>query len=213
MVVAILGVLKAGGAYVPLDPAYPAERLAFMLEDSRVPVLLTQERWRRCREPARLILLDWSEVRGESGEARGVAVSPEHPAYVIYTSGSTGQPKGVVVHHGNVVAALHGHRALVRLRRRGRLDAVPLLRLRLLGLGDLGRPAPRRPAGGGAVLGEPLAGGLPRAAGDGAGDGAQPDAVGVPPADLGRGVGARRRGAASPCATWSSAARRWSRRA
>ena len=52
MVVSVLAVLKAGGAYVPLDPAYPAERLAFMLADAAVPVLVTQERCARRSPPA-----------------------------------------------------------------------------------------------------------------------------------------------------------------
>ncbi|HEX6901809.1 MAG TPA: non-ribosomal peptide synthase/polyketide synthase, partial [Thermoanaerobaculia bacterium] len=86
MVAAILGVLKAGAAYVPLDPAYPEERLAYMIEDSRVQVVLTS--------------LD--AVEGDASDPV-VRVSAEHPAYVIYTSGSTGRPKGVVVRHGNVM--------------------------------------------------------------------------------------------------------------
>ncbi len=85
MVAAILGVLKAGAAYVPLDPAYPEERLAFMVEDSRVRVVLTS--------------LDG--VEGDASDP-GIRVSAQHPAYVIYTSGSTGRPKGVIVRHGNV---------------------------------------------------------------------------------------------------------------
>ncbi|HEV2844113.1 MAG TPA: amino acid adenylation domain-containing protein, partial [Thermoanaerobaculia bacterium] len=87
MVAAILGVLKAGAAYVPLDPAYPDERLAFMVEDSRVSVLLSEE--------------SLAGISGDASDPR-VPVSAEHPAYVIYTSGSTGRPKGVVVRHGNV---------------------------------------------------------------------------------------------------------------
>jgi amino acid adenylation domain-containing protein len=108
MVVAVLGVLKAGAAYVPLDPAYPRERLAFMLEDSRMPVLLAQESLAEALpEPSpatRVVFLD--RIVGESPEAPAVPVSADHPAYVIYTSGSTGRPKGVVVRHGNVARLL-----------------------------------------------------------------------------------------------------------
>ena len=110
MVVAILGVLKAGGAYLPLDPAYPRERLAFMLADSRVPVLVAQGSLADLLEPAgatRVLLIDGDgereRIAGESAEAPAVAVSADHPAYVIYTSGSTGRPKGVVVRHGNAI--------------------------------------------------------------------------------------------------------------
>ena len=108
MVVGILGVLKAGGAYVPLDPAYPRDRLVFMLADSRVPVLLTEERLLGdLPEPApgiEVICLDrdWEEIGRESGAGLSGISSGVAPAYVIYTSGSTGRPKGVVVSHGNV---------------------------------------------------------------------------------------------------------------
>ncbi|HEX4959375.1 MAG TPA: non-ribosomal peptide synthase/polyketide synthase, partial [Thermoanaerobaculia bacterium] len=93
MAVAILGVLKAGAAYVPLDPAYPPERLAFLVADSRPSVVLTEES----------LAADAERISREPGGALHVPVSAEHPAYVIYTSGSTGQPKGVVVRHGNAM--------------------------------------------------------------------------------------------------------------
>src|SRR6185295_9610639 len=107
MVVAILGVLKAGAAYVPLDPAYPQERLAFLLADSRPLVLITQESLSAELPESGLgtqvVLLDRDQERiaREAITDPGVPVSAEHPAYVIYTSGSTGQPKGVVIRHGN----------------------------------------------------------------------------------------------------------------
>jgi amino acid adenylation domain-containing protein len=106
MVIGLLGILKAGGAYVPLDPAYPKERLAFMLEDTQTPVLLTQERLvaglPECE--ARVICLDsgWEAIASESGENPINATTSENRAYVIYTSGSTGQPKGVLVSHGSI---------------------------------------------------------------------------------------------------------------
>ncbi len=99
MVVGVLAVLKAGAAYVPLDPAYPAERLAYMLEDSGCRVLLTQERLldRLPAHGAQTVCLDRPlEGEAEAGPPR-VAVSPENLAYVIYTSGSTGRPKGVAM--------------------------------------------------------------------------------------------------------------------
>ncbi|MEG4809778.1 amino acid adenylation domain-containing protein [Microcoleus sp. F8-D3] len=107
MIVGILGILKAGGAYVPLDPTYPKERLAFMLEDSSVPVLLTQEKLVEKLPPhsARVICLDsdWKEIASYSKENPLSPVKPENLAYVIYTSGSTGKPKGVLIQHGSLV--------------------------------------------------------------------------------------------------------------
>ena len=121
MVVGLLGILKAGAAYVPLDPEYPAERLAYMVEDSGIELLLTQERVRG-RIPAAeymkvltLEALEWEQTQiripgSETGGRKGnrdwsvanpeVAVHGENLAYVIYTSGSTGIPKGVAVSQG-----------------------------------------------------------------------------------------------------------------
>ncbi|HSU12938.1 non-ribosomal peptide synthetase/type I polyketide synthase [Longimicrobium sp.] len=108
MVAAVLGVLKAGGAYVPLDPAYPAERLEFMLADSAVAVLVTQESVRpRLSIPPAVAVVS---VDGEDADLGGddenprCLVVPENLAYVIYTSGSTGRPKGVGVVHGGLAS-------------------------------------------------------------------------------------------------------------
>ena len=104
MVVGILGILKAGGAYVPLDPAYPTERLAFMLEDAQVAVLLTQQRSlermaAHSLPHGRAICLDadWEDVAQQSDQNPQSRAAPENLAYVIYTSGSTGQPKGAMI--------------------------------------------------------------------------------------------------------------------
>jgi len=106
VVVALLGILKAGGAYLPLDPAYPKERLAFILNDSCAPVLLTQERLVAGlpERDAKVICLDsdWGRIACESGDNLDNSVRPEDLAYVIYTSGSTGQPKGVLVPHDSI---------------------------------------------------------------------------------------------------------------
>ncbi|MCV3216977.1 amino acid adenylation domain-containing protein [Plectonema radiosum NIES-515] len=103
MVVGLLGILKAGGAYVPLDPAYPLERLALMLEDSAVPVLLTQTHLveKLPRHQARVICLDsgWEEIALQSESNSTSEVKLSNLAYIIYTSGSTGKPKGVTVPH------------------------------------------------------------------------------------------------------------------
>ncbi|HKG94775.1 MAG TPA: amino acid adenylation domain-containing protein [Gemmatimonadaceae bacterium] len=108
MMVGLLGVLKAGGAYVPLDPTYPRDRVAYMIEDSRAAVLLTQQRLAR-RLPkggsARVVAIDgdWDLVARESSSPVQSLATPANLAYVIYTSGSTGKPKGVMVEHRNVV--------------------------------------------------------------------------------------------------------------
>jgi len=106
MVVGLLGTLKAGGAYVPLDPTYPAERLAFMLSDSQVPVLLTQQHLldNLPDYKGHVISLDtdWEVVARKSWENPRSIVKTENLAYVIYTSGSTGKPKGCMVTHYNV---------------------------------------------------------------------------------------------------------------
>ena len=106
-VVGILGILKAGGAYVPLDPSYPSERLAFMVTDTQVSVLLTQQRLVEQLPPsnARIVCLDadWEAIALESQANPVCNVTPDNLAYVIYTSGSTGIPKGVSVVHRGVV--------------------------------------------------------------------------------------------------------------
>ncbi len=103
MIVGLLGILKAGGAYVPLDPAYPKERIAFMLADAQVPVLLTQKKWGFTEEAAQVICLDsdWAIIGSEENVVSGVTT--ENLAYVIYTSGSTGKPKGVTIEHRSVL--------------------------------------------------------------------------------------------------------------
>jgi len=109
LVVAVLAVLKAGGAYLPLDPNYPAERLAYMLEDSSVPVLLTQQSLLSGLPPcsARVICLDEqaASIAALSADPLPVFSTPEDLAYLIYTSGSTGRPKGVLVSQSNLVNA------------------------------------------------------------------------------------------------------------
>jgi len=103
MIVGLLGILKAGAAYVPLDPSYPQERLAFMLKDAPVPILLTQQQLveKLPEHQARVVCLDteWEAMAQQSKEKPVSEVTPDHLAYVIYTSGSTGKPKGVCVSH------------------------------------------------------------------------------------------------------------------
>jgi amino acid adenylation domain-containing protein len=110
MLVGMLGILVAGGAYLPLDPAYPKERLAFMLADTEVPVLVTQERL--CKslpiQSARVVFLDREEENGEAGDSVTIGrAEPGNLSSVIYTSGSTGTPKGVGLEHRSALALLN----------------------------------------------------------------------------------------------------------
>jgi amino acid adenylation domain-containing protein/thioester reductase-like protein len=107
MVVGLLGILKAGAAYVPLDPAFPKERITFMLQDARVPLVLTQESLEAglSGQGARLVRLDEDAeaIKQHSAENPTSGARADDLAYVIYTSGSTGRPKGVQITHGSVV--------------------------------------------------------------------------------------------------------------
>ncbi|RKH60321.1 non-ribosomal peptide synthase/polyketide synthase, partial [Corallococcus aberystwythensis] len=110
LVVALLGVLKAGGAYVPLDPEYPAERLGWMLEDARAPVVLTHSHHAKTLPvgAAAVLCLDTeaAALAREPTHAPETGVTPDHLAYVIFTSGSTGRPKGAMNTHGAIVNRL-----------------------------------------------------------------------------------------------------------
>ncbi|MFD1677179.1 amino acid adenylation domain-containing protein, partial [Alicyclobacillus fodiniaquatilis] len=108
MIIGLLGILKAGGAYVPLDPTYPKERLEYMVRDSRVKILLTQEQFlveEDFEYEGNTVCFnrDRNLIREESEENPISGVNPGNLCYVIYTSGSTGRPKGVLVQHENVV--------------------------------------------------------------------------------------------------------------
>jgi len=111
MVIGLLGILKAGSAYLPLDPAYPKERLAFMLEDGAVPLLITQSRLtgELAQQDVKFVCLDrereaiarWPDANPPT------RAGPNNLAYVIYTSGSTGRPKGVAIEHRSTVGLLY----------------------------------------------------------------------------------------------------------
>jgi amino acid adenylation domain-containing protein len=124
---ALLGTWKAGAGYVPLDPALPAGRLAFMINDTGMRVLLTDD-LSRADVPdvpgVSVVSLDaeWDRISElPAGNLAGTGVTPSNVAYVIYTSGSTGQPKGVVVEHRQAINFLHG---MVRHWRIGAGSAV-----------------------------------------------------------------------------------------
>ena len=105
LMVALFAIHKAGGCYVPLDPEYPSDRLAFMLEDSRPPVLLTQSSLEASlpRFSGRTLFIDdEASYAGRPESNPTITLSSSNLAYIIYTSGSTGKPKGVMVEHRQV---------------------------------------------------------------------------------------------------------------
>ena len=128
-----VGILEAGGVYVPVDPTYPAERIAWILEDCKAPVVVTtSELADRLPDGTPAVLLDelgggapLPEAGGAMGEGSGVRPLADHPAYIIYTSGSTGRPKGVVVRHGALVNLARALRETV-YREEAREEAGPL---------------------------------------------------------------------------------------
>jgi amino acid adenylation domain-containing protein len=110
MIIGLLAILKAGGAYIPLDPSYPIERIAFILEETQAPVLLTQASiWETtAQHQAQVVCLDtdWHLIAQQSQDNVFSELTTDNLAYVIYTSGSTGKPKGVMIRHASTVAML-----------------------------------------------------------------------------------------------------------
>ncbi len=160
--VALLGVLKAGGAFLSLDPSYPAERLAFMMEDSCAPVLITdaQHAPALMRPGVRVVLLDreWPTIERQSQRRLADAIGGDHLAYVIYTSGSTGTPKGVLGLHRGAVNRFNWMWRTYPFQSGEVCCQKTFDQLRRFDLGDLRPPAPGR-----ARRGDPRSGG-PRAA-------------------------------------------------
>jgi amino acid adenylation domain-containing protein len=138
MVIGLLGILKAGAAYIPLDPAYPRDRIAFMVENAEVPLLLTQARLRESlpSTASRTVLIDsdWPEIARRSQESPALTLNPENRAYVIYTSGSTGKPKGVEIPHRAVVNFLTTMAERPGMTASDRLLAVTTLSFDIAGL-------------------------------------------------------------------------------
>jgi amino acid adenylation domain-containing protein len=113
MILSLLAILKAGGAYLPIDPEYPQERIAFMLADADVRVVLTQQHLAASVTADHVEVVcvdsDWGSIEAEESSANPEQLTTaDNLAYVIYTSGSTGVPKGVEVTHKNVARLLFG---------------------------------------------------------------------------------------------------------
>jgi len=138
IILAALGALKSGSAYVPLDPSYPRQRLAFMMEDAGLSVLLTEEHLLEDLPavPCPVLCLDrdGERIAREKDTAPDTGVTPDDLAYVIYTSGSTGTPKGVEVMHRSVVNLLHSMRRAPGLSSGDRLLSVTTLSFDIAGL-------------------------------------------------------------------------------
>ncbi|WNZ27671.1 amino acid adenylation domain-containing protein [Leptolyngbya sp. NK1-12] len=113
VIVGILGALKAGGAYVPLDPAYPAERINFMLQDTQVQIVLTQQSLAQKlpqTTPVKVCLdADWQNIVQESSSNLSKNTTADSLLYIMYTSGSTGKPKGVCIPHRGAVRLVKGN--------------------------------------------------------------------------------------------------------
>ncbi len=138
MMIGLMGILKAGGAYLPLDAAHPQERLAFMLADTRAPVLLTQAHLMSAlpQHTAQVVCLDtdWATIARQPFTTPAVGATSECLAYTIYTSGSTGKPKGVQVEHRAVVNLLNSMRQQPGLAAPDVLLAVTTLAFDIAGL-------------------------------------------------------------------------------
>ncbi len=115
MIIGLLGILKAGAAYVPLETLHPEERLAYILRDTAVSLVLTAielaDKLPGNKPPVLYLDNRWEEKPGETTENIDAGTTPGDPAYIIYTSGSTGRPKGVMVTHYNVVRLFEATRA------------------------------------------------------------------------------------------------------
>jgi amino acid adenylation domain-containing protein len=114
--IVILAILKAGGACVPLDPSYPPERLELILQDTQVPVLITQSNLQallKCDFPHRRLILEqeWTQINLESKTNPTPQITSENLAYIVYSSGSTGKPKGIAVPHYSITNLVEHHLA------------------------------------------------------------------------------------------------------
>ncbi|MDF1516196.1 MAG: AMP-binding protein, partial [Anaerolineae bacterium] len=112
MVIGILGIIKAGGCYVPIDPSDPAQRIALLIEETELQIVLTHDAHMQLflTEDIKMVALDtqWREITCGSQDNLEVEIDPQNPLYIMYTSGSTGMPKGIVIPHRAVVCLVRG---------------------------------------------------------------------------------------------------------
>ncbi|MCB0196701.1 MAG: amino acid adenylation domain-containing protein, partial [Anaerolineae bacterium] len=131
MMVGLLGILKAGGTYIPLDPAFPAQRLAYILQDAGITTLITQQVLidQLPEHAAQTVYLDTAgpAIAAQATDNVAVAVGSEQLAYIIYTSGSTGRPKGVQISHRAVVNFLTAMQQQPGIESQDKLLAVTTL--------------------------------------------------------------------------------------
>jgi amino acid adenylation domain-containing protein/thioester reductase-like protein len=138
LVVGLLGILKAGAAYVPLDPHFPQERLAYMIEDARIGILISQSSLIQLlpAHSSRDVLIDrdWPLIASYPTTEPYQTASPENLAYVLYTSGSTGKPKGVQITHRSLVNFLYSLRETLGMVESDIMAAVTTLSFDIAGL-------------------------------------------------------------------------------
>jgi amino acid adenylation domain-containing protein len=119
MLVALLGVMKSGGVYLPLDPGYPQDRLAFLIDDARMSVVVAEERVRPAIPEGHAVCVsvdgDWAAVSGYPADNLSESAESENAAYVLYTSGSTGKPKGVIIEHRQLINYVMGISGILAL--------------------------------------------------------------------------------------------------
>ena len=125
IIIGILGILKAGAAYLPLDPSYPPNRLIYMVEDSGVSVVLTQEKLANTLQLENLQKVyldqDWPIISQQSSDPPVSETQAKNLAYVIYTSGSTGKPKGVLLAHKGVCNLATQQRKIFNIKAQSRV--------------------------------------------------------------------------------------------
>ena len=136
LVVTLLAIVKTGGAYLPLDPLLPADRIAFMLEDSGTTLVVANASTRERLLGFRGTVVPPNDAVTASGpvESSPVPVTPEHLAYVIYTSGSTGKPKGVQIPRGALTNFLSAMRDWLGLTEADRVLALTTISFDIAGL-------------------------------------------------------------------------------